>query len=525
MRPTPWQPPIALSPAEAAIARRIRRGKLFVFLREHRHELFDEAFQAELAATYVASPRGQPPIPPAQMALATLLQAYVGCSDDEVIEATTMDRRWQLVLDCLDADEPPFSKGTLVAFRQRLIAADLDRRLIERTVELAEQRGEVGSRQLRAALDSSPLWGAGRVEDTYNLLGHALRKAVGVIARQQGRELAMVAGEAGADLVAGSSLKAALDLDWDDPTAAVAAVGRVLATLEAVEAWLAGQAASPAAAPAALAIAHEVRDQDVVVPATGPAQLRQGVASARRISVEDGEMRHGRKSRRQRFDGFKRHVLRDLDRALVRAVGITPGNVPEAEVTDAIERDLARQGVPLTELHIDRAYLSSRLVRARPPDLQISCKAWPVREGPHFAKTAFSLDGAAGTIRCPGGEVVPFAPGKTVRCPAAACAVCDLRHRCTASAAGRSVSIHPDERLLAELRERQQTPAGRAKLRERVAVEHSLAHVGRWQGERARYVGTRKNRFDLRRCAVVHNLPVIARLPDPPSPAAEAEAA
>ena len=25
-----------------------------------------------------------------------------------------MDRRWQLVLDCLDAEEPPFSKGTLV---------------------------------------------------------------------------------------------------------------------------------------------------------------------------------------------------------------------------------------------------------------------------------------------------------------------------------------------------------------------------------------------------------------------------
>jgi transposase len=38
-------------------------------------------------------------------------------SDDEVIEATTMDRRWQLVLDCLDTETPPFSKGTLVAFR------------------------------------------------------------------------------------------------------------------------------------------------------------------------------------------------------------------------------------------------------------------------------------------------------------------------------------------------------------------------------------------------------------------------
>jgi transposase len=43
--------------------------------------------------------------------LATILQAYTGASDDEVIEATVMDRRWQLVLDCLDATQPPFSRA------------------------------------------------------------------------------------------------------------------------------------------------------------------------------------------------------------------------------------------------------------------------------------------------------------------------------------------------------------------------------------------------------------------------------
>ncbi len=53
---------------------------------------------------------------------------------------------------------------------------------------------------------------------------------------------------------------------------------------------------------------------------------------------------------------------------------------------------------------------------------------------------------------------------------------------------------------------------GRAKLRERVAVEHTLARVGQWQGNRARYIGVRKNLFDLRRMAVVHNLHVIARM-------------
>ncbi|GHO62893.1 hypothetical protein KSC_017850 [Ktedonobacter sp. SOSP1-52] len=43
---------------------------------------------------YQASSRGQPPIAPAQLALAIILQAYTRVSDDEVIEATLMDRRW-----------------------------------------------------------------------------------------------------------------------------------------------------------------------------------------------------------------------------------------------------------------------------------------------------------------------------------------------------------------------------------------------------------------------------------------------
>lgn len=88
-----------------------------------------------------------------------------------------------------------------------------------------------------------------------------------------------------------------------------------------------------------------------------------------------------------------------------------------------------------------------------------------------------------------------------------------MREQCTSSANERSVSIHSDERFLGELRERQHSPAGRAKLRERVAVEHTLAHIGYWQGRRARYRGQRKNLFDLRRCAIVDNLRVLSHLP------------
>ena len=49
-------------------------------------------------------------------------------------------------------------------------------------------------------------------------------------------------------------------------------------------------------------------------------------------------------------------------------------------------------------------------------------------------------------------------------------------------------------------------------LRERTAVEHSLAHIAARKGHRARYVGVRKNLFDLRRAAVIQNLEGLQRL-------------
>lgn len=97
MRPPVWKPPIELSKQEQKVAKGIRKAKLFIFLRQVRHELFDEHFQTELATLFKDSTVGKCPVSPAQLALAIILQAYTGVSDEEVIEAMVMDRRWQLV--------------------------------------------------------------------------------------------------------------------------------------------------------------------------------------------------------------------------------------------------------------------------------------------------------------------------------------------------------------------------------------------------------------------------------------------
>ena len=91
-----------------------------------------------------------------RLALATLLQAAGNGGDKEAGERSVMDKRWQLVRDCLGAEPPPCSQGTLVNGRLRLIAHTRDKTLWERRVALAEQSGGGGARQRRAALDSPP---------------------------------------------------------------------------------------------------------------------------------------------------------------------------------------------------------------------------------------------------------------------------------------------------------------------------------------------------------------------------------
>ena len=510
-----WQVPGPLSPAEARIARDLHRiGKFYVFLREQRDALFDEAFQAELGAVY--QPRGTAPVPPALLAMVLLLQAYDQVGDADAVVTARMDLRWQLVLGCLGAEQAPFSQGVLVAFRERLITHDLDKRLIDRTVALAQTRGGFGWQALRAALDSSPLLGAGRVEDTWNLVGRALQTVATCAAVTLRISRDAVLREAGVTLLGAPSLKAALDIDWTDPTAQADALARLLADVDRLEAWVGTHVPIADAPPvqAALAALRRVLAQDFEPdPTTGQRRIRRGVAADRMPSLGDPEMRHGRKTRTKPFNGYKRHVLTLIDQDLILDAIARPANEPEHTALALLEPALAPHG-PVVELAVDRGYLASpRIGPLHAQGVTIRAKAWRSANGDRFPKHAFTIDLAARRVTCPAGQVAAIAPGAaTVHFRPTVCQPCAQRDACT-TARGRSVSLHPQEALLQTLAAAQRQPAGRAALRQRVAVEHTLARIGQIQGGRARYKGVRKNTLDLRRTAAVANLQCVARMP------------
>ncbi|WP_426730285.1 IS1182 family transposase [Myxococcus faecalis] len=520
-----WKPAVEQSAREQRLLKLAGKSrKLFVFLREHRHELFDEAFQDELEAMYRQTGQGQEPQPPAMMCMALLVQAYTQASDAEAVCLSGTDSRWRMVLDRLgaDEDEPAFSQGGLQQFRERLIATEMDRRLLERTVEVAKRTKGFDPKKtpktLRVGVDSRPLEGAGRVEDTINLLGHAGRKVAEGMALALGTDVEEVCQQANAPLLMASSIKAGLDIDWSAPDAKLDALNRLCRQLDRLMAWVAKQSKSCVAAPLTRYIEAlaQVKAQDLEPRPEGGVQIRQGVAADRRISIEDPDMRHGRKSKSKRFNGYKQHVGTDLDTELVVACAVTPANRPEEEATGALQEDMAHQELFPDVLLIDRAYLNSPMtedVLASGGD--VVCRPWRGASAKPglFGKRDFKVNIRDGTITCPAGEVEPFEPGAVVHFDPEACGSCKLRPSCTqaASGKGRSVTMGDDERLQKRLRSRLQSRAGRAQLRERVGVEHRLAHLANRQGPKARYRGTRRNLFDIRRLAAVQNLEVAAR--------------
>ncbi len=512
-----WQVPIELSPEEARVTAVLHRaGKFYVFLRAVRAELFDEAFQSELAAVY--QPRGTAPLPAALLAMVTVLQAYDQVSDVEAVVSARVDQRWQLVLGCLGASRAPFSQGALVKFRERMIAHNLDQRLLDRTVALAKQSGRFGWQALRAALDSSPLVGRGRVEDTWNLLGRALRAVVTCAATTLKIPREQVLAGAGVTLLGARSLKAALDIDWGDPAAQADALARLLAEVDRVEAWVAAHVPVAEAPPvqAALGALRRVLAQDLEPdPTSGQRRIRRGVAPDRMPSLGDPEMRHGRKTRTRLFTGYKRHVIKLVEADLIVGAVVRPANEPEHLALALVESAVVQHG-PLAELQIDRGYLgSARIGPLHAHGVTIRAKPWTSTNRGRFPKQAFTIDLVTARVVCPAEQVAAIPVGATtVHFPAAVCQVCVQRPACTtATRGGRSVAIHPQEAFLQSLRAAQHQPEGRAHLRQRTTVEHSLARIDQIQGPKARYKGTRKNTLDLRRVAVVANLQRIARLP------------
>jgi hypothetical protein len=235
------------------------------------------------------------------------------------------------------------------------------------------------------------------------------------------------------------------------------------------------------------------------------------MAPDRRLSIEDADMRHGRKSSSTTFNGVKEHLALDLDSRVPREVVVCPANQPEHEAVALLAEEWEK-GAGLFPLDLDLGSMARpRMARWAAPGVHSIARPWP-QGGPLCTKHDFTLAFQHGTVTCPNGPTVPMVPGKAAQCPASACDACPVRAQCTKARLGhgRSLTIREDEQFQQKLRAKITTKRGRASLRKRTAVEQAIAQHVAHQGRRARSKGLRKNQFDGRRHAAVSTLQVAA---------------
>ncbi len=511
-------PQRGLFEADTMYGEYVGRNSFYGFLAAHRDELFrDEDF----AALYCRD-NGRPSVPPSLLATALVLQTHDRVSDEEAHRRAAFDLQWKVALG-VELATAPFGKSTLCEFRAALLLHQEQTAIFRKSLKLARQRGYLKQqKKLKVALDTTAIFGRGAVKDTYNLLADGIVLVARALAAQAGEGIEAWAEREGyGRYVTEPSLKGALNIDWDDKAqrrqalaTIVADADRLLEQVRVARSQLVEGSREEAALVEAAGRLARVLAQDIERKEQGPA-LREGVMRDRMPAIHDPEVRHGRKSKANRFVGHKAQLAVDTDSQLITAVAVTPGNIPDAaQALELVEQTEANTECAVEETIGDCAYGSGATRQAfADADRTLVAKVPAMSNRGCYPKTAFSINLETGSCTCPAAQVsIDIRGGKQPHFQFApqVCGACPLRPQCVRGHGGRTVQIHPQEALVQQARHLQASPPFREYQRRRQVVEHRLARLVQLGLRQARYTGGAKTLFQLLMAAAVANLTLLA---------------
>jgi hypothetical protein len=497
----------------ALLARPLPEGSFFALLAEHgerivRDEDFSECYSASM---------GRPSIPPSQLAKVLLLQHRTGLSDEQAMEAVAWDLRWKIALG-LAVDHVGWHPTSLTRFRARLLLYGKEQLALENTLRLAEEIGLLAG-TAEQIIDSTPMLGAAATQDTVRLVRHGVKRLIDAVAA--------VDADASRRLDDGLEFDYACpgvkpDCRWREKAARERMLTRVAQDAEravrAVE--HADGLLGDTGVAGAQRLLRELIGQDFNIDDDGVPRLSRGTAAGRIISTVDTEMRHGRKSQHQRFDGYKLSATAtNTDVPLITAVDVAPAS--EQDGPQAKQLVAAQPGGRRPDRLVGDTAYGIGPVRAELADRGVDVLA-PVPEAPgkpgRLTKRDFRVELDAGTVTCPAGQTAAIrtepSGKRRATFPKTVCAACPLRDRCVSAVRGdRQVLIAPDERLLIAARQALDDPAAAEHLRRtRPRIERLLGLLSvRYGARKSRYIGRAKARLQAAWAAALVNLNPIGR--------------
>jgi transposase len=522
-------PQLGLFDADVLYLDFVGADTLYGFLARHRGELFRDEDFAEL----YSPDTGRPSVPPSLLATALLLQSHDRVSDEEAKARADYDLRWKVALG-VEVGARPFAKSTLQLFRAQLVLNESMREVLERSLAYARESGYLKKRKLRVVLDTTYILGRGAVKDTYNLLADGIRQLMRALADVEGRDVAAWAEEQGLGRYLAPSIKGTADVDWDDEEARnrflhgiVSDAKAVLRLADEVGARMVEGDQEAERVENAGALLRQLIIQDVAA-GEDVSTLKEGVARDRIVSVHDPEMRHGHKSKSKRFEGHKAAIAVDAESQLITAVEVLAGNAPDSEhALELTEASEANSGLEVAETIGDCAYGDGSTRQAyADAGRKLVARVAPRGNRDQISKDEFHIDLEEMSCTCPAGQTTRTLirqgyrrgrggrrfPRRAFQFDGAICANCPLHSKCVKAkgARGRTVSLHPQERLLQEARALQDSPAFEEYSQKRQVAEHRVARLVQLGIRQARHFGRRRTLFQLLMASTVANLTLVA---------------
>jgi len=471
---------------------------------------------------------GRKSVAPSLLAKALLLQAHDKISDAEAVARASFDLRWKVALG-LDVDEVPFAKSTLQLFRSLLIINKRAHDLFLASIIEAKKQGYLKHKKRTVAIDTTPIFGAAAVKDTFNLLRDGIYATIVQIAKIESKKPKDVAGEYNLSRYFAPSLKGTVAIDWSDKiqreaflSEITADAGRVLRLTQAYQEKLkdSDQDGQPLAKAAELLT--KLLIQDIKVDDHGHATIKPGVAKDRIVSVVDPDMRHGKKSKKVRFDGHKAQVVADVDEKLIVGVDVIAANEHDSTgALEIIEKSQENTGNEVELVIGDCAYgnISTRL-DFKDKGVPLSAGVPTVKNWGLFPKTVFSTNRSQTILTCPAGEMTTkyyiktFTRGrhklraKIFYYDTEVCQGCVKKANCT-TAAFRRVRINEYDHLINKARQHLQSESGLRERKQRQTIEHRIARLIQLGMRKSRFIGRVKTCFQLQITAAVANLTLI----------------
>lgn len=489
---------------------KIRKDSYWSMMREWVFEnLNDDMFQP-LYSYY-----GRKSVSPIYSCAALLIQIEKMYSDRVMEEASMLDDRVKYAMTA-PRDFEGIDAMTLCDHRKRLLQSEVGREILAKTIESSKNAGMFSEENLHV-IDSFMVWGANARQDTYTMIYQGIKMVLHILGFYVMEKEALLTLERTDYCEKIRKPK----IDWEVPMEKEALLDALVKDALSLIAHVKNKSNIPEDLLEAVGLLEKVATQDIKMNDGGKAEMVKGTAKDRVISINDPQMRHGRKTSSKCSDGYKAEIITGGEKAsIIMTVDVYGANVPDGEHMGDLIDDVINTGNTVDKLYGDSAYSDWEEIEKREKDGMEFVIKVPQSFNPKggYSKSDFDIDLSKGSVTCPAGNFESFDPEKitnregcVVCFGANTCNNCPLKGECTTSKIGRTITINPFEDRIDAQRKFQMTEEYKGDYPKRSNGERTISEATKHGGRQSRFKGTIKTKWQLTMVGINNNIKATAR--------------